>query len=856
MTRVKNALVDSLFDVYRFEMTFRCVPLSAPFEDDPAPTEACPLDLSVSEETGDFLNYNLSHCPTGITNVPGYSRIKANNIYSDINYHYYSNQVGFKSYLEIMPGGNILDVNITISGQDTLFLIDSFTTLLTSNSYGMKLPLGIAYTVDSLGVMTLMTWKPHWILNPNGSLSIGVGTYPLGKRLILVLGTNETDFFGKGNSSGNLEWSTFYGGSGLNVVMDIQMDSDDRQFVLSTTGSTDFPTINGYQAALHGGRDAHLTLFDDEHQRVWATYYGGEYWEYPEKLALYDEFVFVVGGTEGSETSPGVYTGDLPMPAINNGIFVQSSFGGGAEDGFIISMDIASGQLDWASYFGGEGADLIWTIDIVKETDVSAGKIAIGGYTQSEDISNTCAPVANMFPGCTNSSYGYNQTFSNNFNQGFIAEFHRESRALVWSTLFGGDGYAAVLDIKSNLGAELIICGSMTGNTFAPTISSPTTPSLGFFPLANPGGGAFFQSTKAIAAKTDAYVAMFDEDHNLVWCTLYGGNENDELVSVEIANGDIYVLGSTESSASVSSCSAQTNGNLPICNSLLTSFNRTTMGGTRDNIILRFDLQSNSLVWSTFVGGNGVDGNDPISYYGNWIIGDLAVLRGHEEYVMMSSYTAANVPVMQNASFYFQSDNASLFDPQLSDDGFIYLFNENSELYWASHFGGGCNCQSGFIRKGGERIMALAASSFSFAIGGETGTENSTTPYLCPATPGVTPFCDRTINAWKDGFVTVFDLNQLNLSIDDEIRNDDPSPSHMIFPNPTKKTLTVIRSRVGLEIQNMDIFTITGSKVDGVNYVVDEHGNNLVDLGILPAGLYILQITDNSGKHSYKISKE
>ena len=61
-------------------------------------------------------------------------------------------------------------------------------------------------------------------------------------------------FVAKINPMGSgLVYSTYFGGSGLDVAQSIAVDSAGNAYVTGITQSTDFPTMNPLQAAYGGG---------------------------------------------------------------------------------------------------------------------------------------------------------------------------------------------------------------------------------------------------------------------------------------------------------------------------------------------------------------------------------------------------------------------------------------------------------------------------------------------------------------------------------------------------------------------------------------------------------------------------
>jgi hypothetical protein len=91
-------------------------------------------------------------------------------------------------------------------------------------------------------------------------------------------------FVAKINSSGSaLVYSTYLGGSNYDVSSGIAVDSAGNAYVVGTTYSTDFPTLNALGPAYFGSGDAFVTKFDPSGSAlVYSTYLGtsADYFDY------------------------------------------------------------------------------------------------------------------------------------------------------------------------------------------------------------------------------------------------------------------------------------------------------------------------------------------------------------------------------------------------------------------------------------------------------------------------------------------------------------------------------------------------------------------------------------------------
>jgi len=154
-------------------------------------------------------------------------------------------------------------------------------------------------------------------------------------------------------------WSRYLGGNGYDEARAVLTDDNGNIYMVgSTTASTGF-ALNGHQTTFGGGScDAYLTKMNTDGEVVWSTYIGGEGDDYAVTLVFTPTGQIAVGGNTSSQNS-----------IAENGN--QTSFGGGATDGFI-GVYNPDGTHEWTTYFGAEGAESINAIAIAPTGEVFA----------------------------------------------------------------------------------------------------------------------------------------------------------------------------------------------------------------------------------------------------------------------------------------------------------------------------------------------------------------------------------------------------------------------------------------------------------------------------------------------------
>jgi len=229
-------------------------------------------------------------------------------------------------------------------------------------------------------------------------------------------------------------FSTYLGGSGFDAGMAIAADTQQAPYVFGTTTSTNYPTLNAYQANNAGGMDAFLTKLNAAGTSlVYSTYLGGNF---------SDQAGGVVVNNSGNAFVTG-QTSSMNFPVVN--AFQPAN--AGVVDAFTSKFSTTGQALIYSTYLGGSGFD-------------SGGSIAadegdnpyIVGTTDSTNF-----PIANAIQ-ATNAGGA----------DAFVAKFNSLGNQLTYSTYLGGtnrdDGIAvAVQTVQPGLA---YIAGGTSSNNF------------------------------------------------------------------------------------------------------------------------------------------------------------------------------------------------------------------------------------------------------------------------------------------------------------------------------------------------------------------------------------------------------
>ncbi|NHK30761.1 MAG: hypothetical protein FK730_05380 [Asgard group archaeon] len=105
-------------------------------------------------------------------------------------------------------------------------------------------------------------------------------------------------FLTKFASNGSLLWSTFLGGNNSDYGYDVAVTSDGSCYVTGETGSNNFPIQNAYSNSLAGFLDTFITKFSSDGSLLWSTFLGGSQTDEAFGIAVTtDGSCYIIGST-------------------------------------------------------------------------------------------------------------------------------------------------------------------------------------------------------------------------------------------------------------------------------------------------------------------------------------------------------------------------------------------------------------------------------------------------------------------------------------------------------------------------------------------------------------------------------
>jgi hypothetical protein len=224
--------------------------------------------------------------------------------------------------------------------------------------------------------------------------------------------------------------------------------------------------------------------------------------------------------------------------------------------------------LSYSSYFGGKGGESGTAIKVD-----SNASIYIAGQTLSTQFPFSIP--ATPFQG----------TFKGGQGDAFVAKLDNTGSKLIYFTYLGGSGSDSAYDLAIDNTGNVYLTGYTDSPDFPiqnaafPHISGVEDPTFHIFPL------------EAFVAKLNATGSA------LVFSTYLGGSDNDVGGGIAVDQaGSVYVTGYSYST------------DFPLQNPY-----KNFRGGNDDIFVAKFVPSGTSLVYSTYIGGNGFDEGEGIA---------------------------------------------------------------------------------------------------------------------------------------------------------------------------------------------------------------------------------------------------
>ena len=492
-----------------------------------------------------------------------------------------------------------------------------------------------------------------------------------------------------------LLYSTYLGGSGNEYGTGIAVDNG-AVYVLGYTGSSLFPTTAGaYDMTYNGGSDVFVSkLSPDGSTLLYSTYLGGTGDDYGYGIAVDNGVVYVTGATTSNLFPTTVDTFDM-------------TYNGGT-DAFLIKLSPDGSTLLYSTYLGGTGDDYGYGIA------AGNGVAYVTGYTSSNPFPTTAGTYETTYNGGQDTFVakiaqdidgdgmpdGWEIAHGLNFQvndaggdldaDGLtnINEFLHGTRPDQADTDGDGmpDGWEvtqllnplandAVSDADNdglvNLAEYQHGTNATSSDTDGDAMPDGWEVAHGLDPKINDAGGdldadgltnlrEYAIGTLPSCPDTDndgrpdgleitmgCNPLVPDVQHRLEFSTYLGGSAQDVGTSIAVENGCVYITGYTSSNPFPTTAVA---------------FDRTFSGGTYDVFVAKLSADGSALLYSTYLGGNGIDAGQGIA-----VENGAAYITGYSTNTFPTTAGAYNRT--------FSGGTYDAFVAKLSTDGSALLYS-------------------------------------------------------------------------------------------------------------------------------------------------------------------------------------
>jgi RHS repeat-associated protein len=383
----------------------------------------------------------------------------------------------------------ILDTGIILQIEGASDIVSASEGIVAITDAGSYLLPGVQVVVDGVPLEANVAWfgDEHVLLafpDLDGEpVPFSSADNPVGTPLHTIYGLNNQ------LPLGNIQYSTYLGGSANDHSYSIAVDDDGHAYVTGETWSAVFPVTPGafqYESGCDEDYDCHnafvTKLHPNGNQLIYSTYLGGSGHDGGIGIAIDSEGnAYITGGTDSD---------DFPTTMVTDG---------GA---FVTKLNPTGTELVYSRRLGGSGLEYGFDIALGSE-----GEAYVVGWTSSDNF-----PVT---PGA------YDVTYNGGWD-GFVARIGAGGD-IIYATYIGGTSD----DSGNTIAVDATGTVYLAGYTYSPDL--PAT------------HGSY-------SGGTDGFVAKLNpEGSGLVYLSYFGGPHDDRGRGVDInKNGEAYVVGDTK----------------------------------------------------------------------------------------------------------------------------------------------------------------------------------------------------------------------------------------------------------------------------------------------------------------------
>jgi hypothetical protein len=607
-----------------------------------------------------------------------------------------------------------------------------------------------------------------------------------------VSGGGECDaFLARFTSSGYRAWATYYGGTMADYGYSVTVDGSDLYICGLTYSNTNIGTPGSHQPAMttYNGTigNGFLTKWDLNGNRQWGTYYGSGLTTSTSVITDHDHYVYIAG----SSTAPdGISTAGSHQSTL-----------GGLYDNYLAKFN-SGGQRQWGTYYGGTAAEGAFPVLLSADDN----KLYLASYTYSYNQIATAGTSRSVY---SNGIDGYLVSFNTNGVRN-------------WGTYVGPGNVTNgvyIYDLAPGNCGEIYACGNIFPSAGLNTSEDAYQQTV--------GGGTF-----------DGALLAYDQDGESTYCSYIGGALEDIVNAIARSDdGNLYLLGSTQSDAGIASTGA---------------YQTTYGGGEADAFLMKFvDILPGDKANPDVI-------NDTIHCINDTFVISFSVAAPFQTGNIFTAELSDNNGSFQNPLVIGTKSGTvsgyiTCVVPQSVPPGNGYRVRINGS---SPEVKGHCTMPLWLnlpaiptIEVHGDTLVSSAAANYqwirnSTIINGATNQKYVTTAsgwHKVQVTDPVTG-CKAYSDSVLIGGLGIDDINGLQSQI-------------QVFPNPSSNRVNIDFAPSVVDLENYAISVITPSGRLIKTFSRVQYRNEL-DIRSLAGGIYFVEIKGPEGKAVFKIVKQ
>jgi len=283
-------------------------------------------------------------------------------------------------------------------------------------------------------------------IDDNGFIYIGCNTTSVDLPVFNAFqpahaGGYEDGFLAKfSNDGSSLLYSTYLGGTDIDSIYDIAVNSNGEIYATGYTSSNDFPILNSLQPNNLNGDAFIVKLSASGTNLIFSTFLGGNGGDISRSIAIDSSGnMYVAGETKSS---------DFPIYNAFQSTLNISFF----PDIFVSKISADGSSFVYSTYLGGNSNENVHDCFVNEE-----GQLTIAGQTSSSD-----------FP-TTNGSFQSTKPNATTYSDGIVTRFDTYGN-LIFSTFLGGeDGNTVCFNVMDGPNDSIYVSGITRSSSF-PTL--------------------------------------------------------------------------------------------------------------------------------------------------------------------------------------------------------------------------------------------------------------------------------------------------------------------------------------------------------------------------------------------------